>query len=122
MLKNVNYDIYRKRLERAIEKAKARTNVTDIYNSMGISRANISGFLNGNNNRLSIKTVKLIIKKLEDPNSSVTNQQRLSISKPKKAADMLSKAVFDLLDVKLSPNKKAELSLDLEKWLRNSNK
>ena len=121
MLKNVNYDIYRKRLERAIEKAKAKTNVTDIYNSMGISRANISGFLNGNNNRLSIKTVELIIKKLEDPISNVTNQQRLSVSKPKKAAKMLSNAILDLLDVKLSPNKKAELSLDLEKWLRNSN-
>ena len=122
MIEKNKYDIYRKRLKKAIEKAKERTNVTDIYNSLGISRGNVSGFLNGNNSRLSIKTIELIIKKLEDPKTTVTNQQRLSISKPKKAANMLIDAIDDLLNTKLSPNKKAELSIDIEKWLRNSKK
>lgn len=122
MIKNTEYSIYRKRLQKAIDKAKTRTNVTDIYKSMGISRGNISGFINGETNRLSYKTVDLLIKKLEDPETCVTNQQRLSASKPKKAASMLSDIVSDILDIKLTPNKKAELSLDLEKWLRNSKK
>ena len=122
MTNNINYDSYRKRLKKAIDKAKTRTNVTDIYQSLGISRGNVSGFLNGNNSRLSIKTINLIIKKLEDPSTSVTNQQRLSVSKPKKAANMLTDAIDRLLNSKLSPNKKAELSLDIEKWLRNTNK
>ena len=122
MTNNINYDIYRKRLKKAIDKAKTRTNVTDIYQSLGISRGNVSGFLNGNNSRLSIKTINLIINKLEDPSTSVTNQQRLSVSKPKKAANMLADAIDKLLNSKLSPNKKAELSLDIEKWLRNTNK
>ena len=119
-MKNVNYDEYRKRLQRAIEKAKTRTNITDIYESMGISRGNVSGFLNGNNSRLSIKTIELLIKKLEDPIASVTNQQRLSVSKPRKAANMLSNVIFNLLNKKMPLNKKAELTLDLEKWLRDS--
>lgn len=122
MIKNVNYDEYRKRLQKAIDKAKTRTNITDIYQSMGISRGNVSGFLNGNNSRLSIKNIELLIKKLEDPNTSVTNQQRLSVSKPKKAANMLVDVIDDLLSNKLAPNKKASLSLDIEKWLRNSKK
>ena len=122
MTNNINYDTYRKRLKKAIDKAKTRTNVTDIYQSLGISRGNVSGFLNGNNSRLSIKTIDLIINKLEDPSTSVTNQQRLSVSKPKKAANMLADAIDKLLNSKLSPNKKAELSLDIEKWLRNTNK
>lgn len=122
MIKNSDYVAYRKRLQKAIDKAKTRTNVTDIYKSMGISRGNISGFLNGDTNRLSYKTVDLLIKKLEDPETCVTNQQILSASKPKKAANMLSDLISNILDVKLSPNKKAELSLDLEKWLRNSKK
>ena len=122
MIKNVNYDEYRKRLKKAIDKAKTRTNITDIYQSMGISRGNVSGFLNGNNSRLSIKNIELLIKKLEDPNTSVTNQQRLSVSKPKKAANMLVDVIDDLLTNKLAPNKKASLSLDIEKWLRNSKK
>ena len=122
MIKNVNYNNYRKRLKKAIESAKARTNVTDIYNSMGISRGNVSGFIKGNNSRLSIKTVELLIKKLEDPNASVTNQQRLSVSKPRKAASMLFDAFLDMLNENLTPNKKAQLSLDLEKWLRDSSK
>ena len=122
MKNNINYDTYRKRLKKAIDKAKTRTNVTDIYQSLGISRGNVSGFLNGNNSRLSIKTIDLIINKLEDPSTSVTNQQRLSVSKPKKAANMLADAIDKLLNSKLSPNKKAELSLDIEKWLRNTNK
>ena len=122
MTNNINYDAYRKRLKKAIDKAKTRTNVTDIYQSLGISRGNVSGFLNGNNSRLSIKTINLIINKLEDPSTSVTNQQRLSVSKPKKAANMLADAIDKLLSSKLSPNKKAELSLDIEKWLRNTNK
>ena len=120
MIKNVNYDVYRKRLQKAIDKAKGKANVTDIYQSLGVSRGNVSGFLNGNNSRLSLKNVELLIKKLEDPQSNVTNQQRLSISKPKKAANMLANVIDDLLSNKLSPNKKASLSLDLEKWLRNS--
>lgn len=118
MKRNVDYDDYRKRLKRAIEKAKTKTNITDIYNNMGISRGNVSGFLNGNNSRLSIKTIELIIKKLEDPRTSVTNQQRLSVSKPKKAANMLLDAISGMLNEKLTPNKKAQLSIDLEKWLR----
>ena len=122
MKNNINYDAYRKRLKKAIDKAKTRANVTDIYQSLGISRGNVSGFLNGNNSRLSIKTIDLIINKLEDPSTSVTNQQRLSVSKPKKAANMLADAIDELLSSKLSPNKKAELSLDIEKWLRNTNK
>ena len=122
MKNNINYDAYRKRLKKAIDKAKTRTNVTDVYQSLGISRGNVSGFLNGNNSRLSIKTIDLIINKLEDPSTSVTNQQRLSVSKPKKAANMLADAIDKLLSSKLSPNKKAELSLDIEKWLRNTNK
>lgn len=117
---NINYDSYRKRLQKAIDKAKTRTNVTDIYNSLGISRGNVSGFLNGNNSRLSIKNIELIIKKLENADSLVTNQQRLFLSKPKKAANMLTDVLEDLLGSKLSPNKKAELSIDIEKWLRNS--
>ena len=89
---------------------------------MGISRGNVSGFLNGNNSRLSIKNIELLIKKLEDPEISVTNQQRLAVSKPKKAANMLVDVIDDLLNNKLAPNKKASLSLDIEKWLRNSKK
>ena len=111
-------DKNRKRLKEAIEKAKLRTNVTQVMESLGISRGNISGYLNGEDKRLSLKKVEALISRLEDPNSSITNQQKLSTYSPKKAAHMLSDAFFNYSDIKISPNEKGKFTEDVENWLK----
>lgn len=118
MGKNVNLNDYRRRLKKAIEEAKLRTNITDVYESLGVSRGNVSGFLNGADNRLSVETIELLIKKLEDPNSTVTNQQKIAISTPRKAASMMSNAFIEIADIKPSSGKKEEITKGVESWLR----
>lgn len=112
-------DKQRERLQKTIVNAKEKgVRITDVYSSLGIDRGNISKYLSGEDNILSDNKIETLINVLESPEGCATNQQRLSVSTPRKAANQLSNMFLDIVGTKVPASKRNDMIKEIEDWLR----